>query len=154
MSPPRSVGFRVLVGVGIFICATLPIGQTMAVIDYDFAVRLGMQEPASQITEIGVALNKGFGAADTLVYLPLFAIGLVGYWRGRSWGLIPLAAALGITAYWPVLCLYFLYAARNAPGFATSNYGLYLAILVPIFLYAVWALAFLHRSGFGRERSP
>jgi hypothetical protein len=152
MASPRPVGFWVLVGIGIFICVTLPIGQTMAVINYDFAVWLGMQEPASALTEIGVAINKGFGAADTLVYLPLFVLGLVGYWRAKSWGLIPLSAALGITAYWPVVCLYFLYVAKDAPGFAAQNYARYMIILVPIFLYALWALAFLHRSEFGRHR--
>jgi len=118
----------------------------MALVDYEFVVSLGLQEPASEITEIGVVFNKAFGAADTLVYLPLLVIGLVGFWMERTWGLIALAAALGITAYWPIVSLYALYAARGIPGFTFSSHTTYTLILVPIAIYALWGLAFLYRT--------
>ena len=35
------------------------LGQTLAFINYDFTVMVELQERAEEITEIGVALNKG-----------------------------------------------------------------------------------------------
>ncbi len=147
MQTTRSVSFWILEGVGAFLCVMLLAGQTLALIDYDLAVSIGLQEPASQITEMGVAFNKGFGAADTIIYLPVFVIGLVGFWLGKPWGTIALAAALGITAYWPVVVVYAFHFAKGAPGFEFAGTTLYTFILVPIVVYALWGLAYLYRTG-------
>jgi hypothetical protein len=37
------------------------MGQVMSYIDYDFTVSLGLQESRNAVTDIGVAMNKGFG---------------------------------------------------------------------------------------------
>lgn len=140
-------------GAGIFLCVWLFLGQTMALVDYEFTISLGLQEAASAVTDIGVAYNKAFGVADTLFYLPLLVIGLVGYGLGKTWGVVPLAAALGITAYWPIVCLYALYAAKGAPGFTFSSHMLYTIILVPVAAYGLWGLAFLYWTEIGRRRS-
>ncbi|HEY4774519.1 MAG TPA: hypothetical protein VIH40_06835 [Xanthobacteraceae bacterium] len=146
MPAQTSIGFWVLEGVGILLCVLLLAGQTVALIDYDLTVSLGLQEPASEITEIGVIFNKAFGAADTFLYLPLLVIGLVGFWFRRMWGTIALAAALGITAYWPIFSLYALYAAIGTPGFTFSRHTSYTFMLVPISVYALWGLVFLYRT--------
>jgi hypothetical protein len=145
MSSQGSIGFWVLTGVAIFICVTLPVGQTMSLIDYDLTVAWGLQEPASAVTAMGVVLNKAFAAADTAVYLPLVAIGVVGLWLGKAWGMIALAAALGITAYWPIEVLYFIYAARGLPGFTLGHHTVYTLVLLPFVIYALWGLTFLYR---------
>jgi hypothetical protein len=126
---------------------SLLIGQTGALIDYDLMVSLGLQEAAHEITEIGVVYNEAFAAADTFVYLPLLVIGLVGLWFQTRWGVVTLAAALGITAYWPIVALCALYAAIGTPGFNFSNHTLYTAILVPVFVYGLCGLVFLARGG-------
>ena len=41
-------------------------------------------------------------SGDTVAILGL---GLIGHWRMKAWGKITLAAALGITIYWPAVCL-------------------------------------------------
>jgi hypothetical protein len=50
----------------------------MAVIDYDFTVSIDLQESVTEITEVGIALNKGFGLGDTIFYMPLFIAGIIG----------------------------------------------------------------------------
>ena len=77
---------------------------------------MGTQEPADIVSEVGVAFWYGFALADLLVYIPLLALGLVGYLLNLSWGKIVLSAALSVTVYWPVVCLAALVAARDAAG--------------------------------------
>ncbi len=146
MPTPNSIGFRLLGGVGLFICVMLSIGQTMSLIDYDLTVSWGLQEPASTVTAMGVVLNKAFAVADTLVYLPLVGIGLAGVWLRKTWGLIAFSAALGITAYWIIEVLYFIYAARGLPGFILSSQTKLTLMLLPLEVYALWGLAFLYRN--------
>ena len=50
----------------------------MAIIDYEFAVRMGLQGSIEEVGEYGVQLNRAFGAGDTLIYLPLILISLIG----------------------------------------------------------------------------
>jgi hypothetical protein len=83
----------------------LVYAQMPAAFDYELGVRMGTQEPAELITEVGAAFWYGFAFADLLIYIPLFAVGLVGFWRGSRWGQAFLGAALGITIYWPVVAL-------------------------------------------------
>lgn len=51
----------------------LLMGQTMAVFDYDRAVRLGLQEDLGQVGAFGVQVNRALGAADTAVWYPVDA---------------------------------------------------------------------------------
>ena len=64
----------------------LVYAQVPAAFDYEIGVRMGTQEPAELITEVGVAFWYGFAFADLLVYIPLLAAGLIGLWRGVLWG--------------------------------------------------------------------
>lgn len=146
MPAKNSLGFWVLFGVGLFIAVTLPIGQTMSLIDYDLTVSWGLQEPASEITAMGVVLNKAFAAADTVIYLPLVVIGLVGLLLRKTWGLIAFSAALGITAYWVIQVIYFIYAAQGLTGFTFSRQMTFTLMLLPLEVYAVWGLIFLYRD--------
>ncbi|MCP4124867.1 MAG: hypothetical protein GY751_24255 [Bacteroidetes bacterium] len=57
----RTMGFWILIVFGVLLNILYVFGQTMAVIHYDFAVLIGLQESVEEITEVGVALNKGFG---------------------------------------------------------------------------------------------
>jgi len=120
------------------------LGQVMSYIDYDFTVSLGLQESKNAVTDIGVALNKGFGVGDTIVYIPLIIIGLVGMWLRKTWGLFAMAGAFAITMYFPVACLSMLLFARGTPGFNFTNFVPYTIFLTIVALYGLWGLWYLY----------
>ena len=128
----------------------LVYAQVPAAFDYEIGVRMGTQEPAESITEVGVAFWYGFAFADLLVYIPLLAAGLIGEWRGYGWGRALLVAALGITLYWPVVVLAAAVDARDAAGWAIDDEQYW--IVLPII--AVWALAALTRIARPRQSRP
>ena len=117
----------------------------MAFIDYDFTVSIGAQESVDIMSELGVAVNKGFGVGDTLIYLPLFIAGMIGLWVRKEWGLYILTGALAITAYWPIVHIFYLLYAEGAPGFAFTDYATYGIVLTCITVWALWGLWFLFK---------
>lgn len=58
MFQKRKIGFWFLVAIGLHLNFLFLIGQTGAIINYDFTVSLGLQESKNEITEIGVAFNN------------------------------------------------------------------------------------------------
>ena len=81
-----------------------------------------------------------------LTYIPLLGVGLVGHLRGRNWGLMALAAALGITVYWPVVSLAALVAARDASGWRVASETPYWIVCLLIAGWGVWALLWVIRG--------
>lgn len=118
----------------------LMYAQAIPAFDYDIGVSMGTQEPAEQITEVGVAFYYGFAFGDLVVYIPLLALGLIGYGLRRTWGSIMLVAALGITVYWPVVNLAAAVAARPAPGWNLPNESVYWIVLPLITVWGIWGL--------------
>ena len=110
----RTTGFWFLIGFGMLLNIFYVLGQTMAVINYDFAVSIGLQEPVNEITEIGVALNKGFGFGDTVFYIPLFIVGIIGLLKRTPLGLYAMFGAMAVTVYWPVVSLSTVIFAKGA----------------------------------------
>ena len=104
---------------------------------------MGTQESADQITEVGVAFWYGFAFGDLVSYIPLLAIGLIGHWAGKMWGRVLLGAALGITVYWPIVCLAAVFAARDAIGWNLINETPYWIVLPLIALWGAWGLWFI-----------
>ena len=146
MNESRPVGIMILLITGFLLLVMLLAGQTMAIIDYDFAVSMGLQESEEELGERGIATNKGFGVGDTVVYIPLLVIGLVGIMRRRRWGVLAMGGAMGITVYWPITCLFILYFSRGMHGFNFTNFVSYTVILSIITLYGLWGLVYLHRK--------
>ena len=142
----RSFGFWLLISVAVLLVIIFLLGQTMAVINYDFAVSIGLQEPVGEITEIGVALNKGFGLGDTVFYIPLFIIGIVGLLKRSILGLYSMVGAMAITVYWPIVALSTVYYAKEAPGWFFSDYSQYTIFLVLITTYGFWGLSYLYKN--------
>jgi hypothetical protein len=124
----------------------LVYAQVPAAFDYELGVRMGTQEPAEAITEVGAAFWYGFAFADLVVYIPLLAAGLVGFWRDCRWSRAVLGAALGITVYWPIVALAAAVDARDAAGWAI-NETLYWIVLPVIAVWATVALFQITRSG-------
>ena len=99
----------------------LVVAQGVTAFDYDLGVRMGVQESAETITPVGTAFWYGFALGDLLIYIPLLTVGLVGHLRDASWSRLVLAAALGITVYWPVVCLAAVVDVRGAPGWHLAD---------------------------------
>ncbi|MGI9262715.1 MAG: hypothetical protein ACR2QR_11800 [Woeseiaceae bacterium] len=114
--------------------------QAIPALDYDLGVAMGTQEPAENVTEVGVAFWYGFAFGDLVIYIPLLAFGLIGYGLGHRWGRVTLIAALGITIYWPVVCLAAVVVARAAPGWTLPNENAYWLVLPVIAAWAAWGL--------------
>jgi len=146
MEKKRPAAFWLLIGVGMLLNIIYLLGQTMACINYDFAVSLDLQEPAREITEVGVALNKGFGLGDTVIYMPLFIVGIIGLIRRSAFGLYALIGAMAITAYWPVVCLATLFYAKGASGWSFSDYTTYTIVLSLIAIYGIWGFWYLVKN--------
>ncbi len=153
MSNKRTIGFWIIMIVGALLLLMLILGQTMSFINYDFAVSIGLQESKEIVGEMGVAVNKGFGVGDTIIYIPLLVFGLTGLWLKKMWGVFAMASALAITAYWPMVCIFFLLFAKGTVGFNFTNFISYTIMLTLITLYGLWGLWYLctHRKVLANE---
>ena len=67
-------------------------------------------------------------------------LGLMGFALGKKWGLAILGAALGITVYWPIVCLAALVAAREAAGWNINDETPYWIVLPLIAFWGAWGL--------------
>lgn len=137
---PRKLHWWLLQGSGWLFLAYLLYAQAIAAFDYELGIRMGTQESAEQVTAVGVAYWWAFAFGDLVAYLPLLLFGLIGHLRGRRWGYVVLAAAFGITVYWPVVSLGAVFAARDAPGWALRGEAAYWVVLPVVALWGVWGL--------------
>ena len=144
MGKKRTIGYWIIIIVGILFLFFLILGQTMSFINYDLTVSLGLQESKEIVGEMGVAVNKGFGVGDTIIYLPILIVGIVGLWLKRMWGIFAMAGALAITAYWPMVTIFLLLFARGTPGFNFTNFTSYGILLIAFTIYGIWGLWYLY----------
>lgn len=135
---------------GWLLFAYLVYAQAIPAFDYELGVRMGTQEPAAKITEVGTAFWYGFAFADLVFYIPLLGIGLLGHRQESRWWRPVLGAALGITIYWPIVALAAVVAARDAAGWSIDETAYW--IVLP--LIAAWALWGLFHTSMSNERPP
>jgi hypothetical protein len=114
----RSYGFWVIVGFLAISIVLMLMGQTLGVFNYDLAARLGLQEKPEEMTDFGVQVNRAFGAADTVVYLPLIVISMVGLILRKRWSLLVTAAFFGASAYWTVTVTFMLLFLPGVTGYS------------------------------------
>ena len=136
----REVSFWIIQLPGWLLFAYLVAAQCTAAINYSLGVRMGTQEPADHVTEVGVAFWKGYAGADLIFYTPLLGLGLVGQIWGTAWADVILGASLGITAYWPIACLWTVRAARSASGWNLPKESQYWFVLPLIALWGIVGL--------------
>ncbi len=120
--------------------------QGIPAFGYEFGVAMGTQEPVKTVTEVGTAFWYGFALGDLLTYIPILALGLVGHARGRPWGGVVLAAAAGITIYWPAVCLVTLVDARDAAGWGIDDETPFWIALPVVATWGAIALGMLARE--------
>ncbi|MGI9261769.1 MAG: hypothetical protein ACR2QR_07025 [Woeseiaceae bacterium] len=118
----------------------LVYAQAIPAFDYELGVRMGTQEPAETITEVGTAFWYGFAFADLVFYIPILLVGLIGHRRNAAWNGVVLGAALGITIYWPIAALASVVVVQGAPGWHLTDLTAYWIVLPAIVLWAAWAL--------------
>lgn len=122
----------------------LVYAQCLPAFQYELGVRLGTQEPAENVTEVGAAFWWALAFADLIVYTPLLGLGLVGHALESEWSFLVLGAALGITVYWPIVCLATICAARNATNWNLPKERQYWIVLPIISLWGAFALYLLY----------
>ena len=139
---------------GWILLAYLIYAQGIPAFGYDLGVKMGTQESAEMITEVGTAFWYGFALGDLLIYIPILCAGLIGHMQSKAWGRIFLSAALGITVYWPVVCLIAVVDARGAAGWNIANEMPYWIVLPLIATWGAWNLCLMlketrrwHRDG-------
>ncbi len=142
----RDIGFWVLQGCGWLFLIYLTYAQAIPAFDYEIGIAMGTQESSEMITEVGAAFWYGFAFGDLVTYIPLLMFGLIGYWLDKMWGRILLAAALGITVYWPIVCLAAVVAARDSAGWNLTDETPYWIVLPIITLWGIWGLWYISRQ--------
>jgi hypothetical protein len=148
----RGYTFWALQGPGWLLLIWLVYAQGISAFGYELGVAMGTQEPVEKITEVGAAFWYGFALGDLVTYIPILLAGLIGHWRGVNWGRIALAAALGITVYWPVVSLAALVDARDAAGWNVTSEGPYWVVCLLIATWGAWGLSILLRESQGENR--
>jgi hypothetical protein len=141
----RSPGFWIIV---VFLAISVVLmlaGQTLGVFNYELAARMGLQEKPEEMTEFGVQVNRAFGAADTVVYLPLIVISMFGLILRKRWSLLVTAAFFGASAYWTAAVTFILLFLPGVPGYSNVPgpeiwlfIGAYMVVGVVGLLYIVW----------------
>ena len=142
----RDTNFWLIQGPGWLLLLYLVYAQAIPAFNYEFGVAMGTQEPAEVVTEVGVAFWYGFAFADLVIYIPLLAAGLIGHWTASVRGRLVLAAALGITIYWPIVCLATVVAARTASGWTLGDETPFWIVLPLIAFWGAWGLWRLSRE--------
>jgi len=142
----RGLSFWTVQGPGWLLLIYLLYAQGITAFGYELGVAMGTQEPVDSITEVGAAFWYGFAFGDLVIYIPILCAGLIGHLRIREWGRISLAAALGITVYWPIVCLAALVRARDAVGWHMSSEAPYWVVCILIVLWGLWALWIILRE--------
>ena len=122
-------------------------GQTLGVFNYELSARMGLQEDAEEMTEFGVQVNRAFGVGDTVVYLPLMVVSMVGLWRRKRWSLVTTAAVFGNSVYWTVTVAFILLFLPGAPGYSNVP-GAEIWLFIGTYMVAgVLGLAYLITRG-------
>ena len=142
-SRERGCAFWFLQATGWLVLAWLIYAQGIPAFDYEWGVKMGTQEPAERVTEVGAAFWYGFAVGDLIAYIPLLGVGLLGHLRGSGWATVPLAAALGVSLYWPIVSLAALVRARGAAGWTVADEMPYWVVCLLTACWALWGLMYL-----------
>ena len=125
----------------------LLIGQTMAVFNYEFAVSIGMQEDVKEVSEFGMEVNRAFGVGDTIIYIPLIILSIVGLIQKKRWALISTAAVMGITVYWTTTVVFMFWFLEGVPNYSFIPGMEYWIVISLYFLIGLWGLLYLAFRG-------
>lgn len=143
----RPVAYWVMVGFLALSTVLMLVAQSTPIFDYDLAVRLGFQNGADKISEFGVQVIRAFCVADTLVFIPLTLIALVGLLLRKRWALYATAATTGISVYWVVAYGFMVSFLGGRPDYHAALAAPDWIIMGAYALFGVWALFYLMVRG-------
>lgn len=143
----RPVAFWIVTGFLTVSMILLLMGQTMALIDYDFAVQLGLQEDVKDVSSYGVQVNRAFGAGDTMVYIPLIVLSLIGLMLRKRWSLLTTAAVMGVSLYWAATVVFMLVFLEGTPGYYLEPGMEYWLVMAAYIVFGACGLLYLVLRG-------
>lgn len=146
MNNKKEIGFWVLISTAIVLILFLTAGQTLSLIDYNLAIDLGLQESEKEIGKVGIAFAKGFAFGDTVFYIPILVLGVLGLIKEKKWGTFLMLCGLGISVYWPIVHLYTIYIDTEAITLNPEKYISFPIVLILITLYGLWGIYYLHKN--------
>ena len=123
------------------------IAQTTPIFDYPLAVRLGFQNSADQISEFGVQVIRAVCVADTLVFIPLTVIALVGLLLKKRWSLFATASVTGISIYWVVAYGFMVSFLSGRPDYHAALAAPDWIIMGAYVAFGGWGLLYLILRG-------
>lgn len=142
----KDKSFWMLISIASVLVLMFLVGQTLGVFNYDLAVTIGMQESENEIGKVGIAFAKGFGLADTVIYIPLFLFGIFGLLKNKRWGKYAMFGALAISVYWPIVHLYAIFIDKISITLLPEKYLYYPIILSFIIIYGLWGMRYLYKK--------
>ena len=146
MNNKKGIGFWVLVSTAIVLILFLTAGQTFSLINYNLAIDLGLQESENEIGKVGIAFAKGFAFGDTIIYIPMLVLGILGLIKGKKWGAFFMFGGLAISVYWPIVHLYTIYIETDAIVLNPDKYISFPIILSLITIYGLWGISYLYKN--------
>jgi hypothetical protein len=120
--------------------ALMLMGQTLGVFNYEMAERMGLQEKRAEMSDFGVEVNRAFGAADTVVYIPLMLATIIGLWWRRRWAPATLAAVCGMSIYWTATVTFIFLFLPGTAGYSNVPGAEIWLFIATYFLFGSWGL--------------
>lgn len=143
----RSIGFWVIFVFLAVSVVLMLVGQTLGVFNYELAAKMGLQEKSEEMTDFGVQVNRAFGAADTVVYIPLMVVSMIGLCLRRRWSLLTTAAFFGASAYWTATVSFIFFFLPGVEGYSNVP-GPEIWLFIGTYMFAgVIGLIYLARRG-------
>ena len=147
IGPKRPKAFWVIIIFMTISVVLLILGQTLSVFNYEFTASIGLQEDVTEVGEFGVQVNRAFGASDTLIYIPLIILSIVGLSLKKRWAFITSAAVMGISLYWTTTIAFTLRFFIGLPSYSyIPEIGIWL-FLVSFFVFGLWGIWYLIYRG-------
>lgn len=90
-------------------------------------------------------MNRAFGVGDTIVYIPLIIISLIGLFMRKRRAPVINAAVMGISIYWTVTMMALMICARVVSGYSLKpgpDYFRFLGSFVLFGLSGLFCLVF------------
>ena len=143
----RPFSFWVIISTLFLSLFLLLLGQSSAIFHYEFAVDIGFQEEAAQVSEFGVAVNRAFGVGDTLIYIPLIILSIIGLILRKKWALITTAAVCGISAYWTSTSAFMFWFLEGVPGYSFVPGAEYWVFIGLYLVLGLWGIGYLILRG-------
>lgn len=141
--------YWILIVLQLFSIVIFFLGHTLCIFFYDLTVRMGLQEDVEDVGAALVQVHRSFGAADTILYLPLLISSVLGLvQKRRRPSLICTAASAGIHSYWSLVG-FFIFFLESFNSETVVDWRYYVPALAYMydafyFVYGIGVLSFLY----------